>query len=146
MYQYISPINEMTDSPLNTAASVYKALAHSARLRIVAAVRDGELCVCQLTALLGLAPSTVSAHLAELKAVGLLAERREGRWVYYAIAPGDAAAIVTRVLPGLDGDPTVEADAEAVRRLRAIPVAEFCALDAGGRVRAAAPSDGSTAP
>jgi DNA-binding transcriptional ArsR family regulator len=108
----------MTDSPLNTAASVYKALAHSARLRIVAAVRDGELCVCQLTALLGLAPSTVSAHLAEL----------------------------ARVLPGLDGDPTVEADAEAVRRLRAIPVAEFCALDAGGRVRAAAPSDGSTAP
>jgi DNA-binding transcriptional ArsR family regulator len=134
----------MTDSPLLTAVSVHKALAHPARLRIVAAVRDGELCVCQLTALLDLAPSTVSAHLAELKGAGLLAERREGRWVYYAIAPGSATGMVARLIPGLDRDPTIAADAEAARRLRAIPVEEFCALDTDGRMRVAAPTHRST--
>ena len=136
----------MADSPLFSLAALHKALAHPARLRILAAVRDGELCVCQITALLALAPSTVSAHLAELKGAGLLSERREGRWVYYGLAPGDAAGIVARLIPGLDRDPTIAADADAARRLRAIPVEEFCAVDAGGRARFAAATPGSTAP
>jgi len=118
----------MADTPLSSLAAVHKALAHPARLRILAAVRDGELCVCQFTALLELAPSTVSAHLAELRNAGLLAERREGRWVYYRLAEPPSQPVAA-VLSGLDEDPTVAADAEAVRRLRAIPVEEFCALD-----------------
>lgn len=136
----------MIDSPLLAAASVHKALGHPARLRILAAVGEGELCVCQITALLELAPSTVSAHLADLRRAGLLAERRDGRWVYYGLAQSGASDTGRRWLSGLDADPTVLADAEAVRRLRAIPVDEFCALDAENRARVAAPAARMTAP
>ena len=130
----------MAGSPLSSLAALHKALAHPARLRILAAVRGGELCVCQLTALLELAPSTVSAHLAELRSAGLLAERREGRWVYYRLAEPQARPAAT-LLSGLETDPTVAADAEAVQRLRAIPVEEFCALDTQQRALAALSTD-----
>ena len=49
----------------------HKALAHPGRLRILAMLRGGPLCVCQMTAVLKLAPSTVSAHLSELRSAGL---------------------------------------------------------------------------
>ena len=49
-------------------------------------LRGGELCVCQLNAVIALAPSTISAHLAELKDAGLVAERKTGRWVHYRLA------------------------------------------------------------
>jgi len=132
----------METSPLSSLAALHKALAHPARLRILAAVRDGELCVCQLTALLELAPSTVSAHLAELRNAGLLAERREGRWVYYRLAEPQARPTAT-VLSGLEADPTAVADTEAARRLRAIPVEEFCALDSEQRTHVALRADGA---
>ncbi len=57
----------MTRSPLSNQVDRYKALGHPVRLRILAMLRDGGLCVCQITAVLGLASSTVSAHLAELR-------------------------------------------------------------------------------
>ena len=57
----------MTISKLETAVTAARALGHPARLRTVAMLRSGELCVCQITEILKLAPSTVSAHLKELK-------------------------------------------------------------------------------
>lgn len=63
-----------------------KALADENRLRALVALRGGELCVCQLIALLGLAPSTVSKHLSILRAARLVDSRKEGRWMYYRLA------------------------------------------------------------
>lgn len=62
---------------------VLKAVADATRLRALCALRGGELCVCQLTALLELAPSTVSKHLSILRSARLIENRKEGRWIYY---------------------------------------------------------------
>lgn len=65
---------------------ILKALADENRLRALCALRDGELCVCQIIALLGLAPSTVSKHLAILRSARLVDSRKEGRWIYYRLS------------------------------------------------------------
>ena len=65
---------------------VLKALADESRLRALCALRGGELCVCQLIALLDLAPSTVSKHLTILRAARLVESRKDGRWMYYRLS------------------------------------------------------------
>lgn len=65
---------------------VLKALADENRLRALLALRSGELCVCQLIALLELAPSTVSKHLSVLRAARLVDSRKDGRWMYYRLS------------------------------------------------------------
>jgi len=70
-------------SDLARSVDTHKALAHPVRQRLVAMLREGELCVCQMTAVLELAASTVSAHLADLKRAGLFAESKKGRFVSY---------------------------------------------------------------
>lgn len=69
---------------------ITKALADGTRLRILKALEHGELCVCQITDVLGLAPSTVSKHLSLLHGAGLIASRKDQRWVYYRLAGADA--------------------------------------------------------
>lgn len=117
----------MIEQPLSRLTQVHKALGHPARLRILAMLRGGELCVCQLTAVLGMAPSTVSAHLADLRLAGLVVERKEGRWVHYRLAGDPAAgAPLASVWRGLEGDPQVKSDQDVLKRLRAVPVVELC--------------------
>lgn len=53
----------MTTDTLRPLVDNLKILAHPARLRILVLLRSGELCVCEVAAVLGLAPSTVSEHL-----------------------------------------------------------------------------------
>jgi len=65
---------------------ILKALADENRLRALGALRGGELCVCQLIALLDLAPSTVSKHLTILRAARLVESRKDGRWMYYRLS------------------------------------------------------------
>lgn len=65
---------------------VLKALADENRVRLLFALRSGELCVCQLIALLDLAPSTVSKHLTILRSARLVDNRKEGRWMYYRLS------------------------------------------------------------
>jgi ArsR family transcriptional regulator len=57
------------------------------RLQVIEALGGGERCVCDLTADLGLAQSKLSFHLKVLKQAGLLADRQEGRWIYYRLRP-----------------------------------------------------------
>ena len=83
----------------------------------------GELCVCQMTAVLDLAASTVSGHLADLRAAGLVIERKEGKWVHYRLAEDPAMeAVVQSALALLTADPQVDSDAAAVRHVRRVPV------------------------
>lgn len=62
-----------------------KAISDPNRVRILMALRAGELCVCRIIELLQLAPSTVSKHLTILKQAGLIEGRKEGRWMYYRL-------------------------------------------------------------
>lgn len=126
---YISLDNEMT-KPLATTVHALKALAHPGRLRILAMLRGGELCVCQLTAVLELAASSVSAHLADLKRAGLVSERKDGRWVFHRLDESAAAApLFEPVWTAIAGDPQVEADARVLRSLRRVSVEELCRVD-----------------
>jgi len=70
---------------------IAKALSDENRVRALMMLRNGELCVCQLIEMLGLAPSTVSKHMAILYQAGLVDARKEGRWNYYRLADGDAS-------------------------------------------------------
>lgn len=131
--RYISVGSEMTKSGLSATTAAAKALAHPARLRILSMLSGGPLCVCQITAVLGSAPSTVSEHLRDLKRAGLLVEEKSGKFVSHRLAPSpDAARWRDMVRHGLDGDPVALADAALVARLRRIPVEEFAAT--GGRI------------
>jgi DNA-binding transcriptional ArsR family regulator len=117
-------------NPLGSTVDVLKALGHPVRLRLVAMLRGGELCVCQMTAVLELAASTVSAHLTDLKRAGLVEERKDGRWVFHRLA-GDAAAAshLQPVWSSLARDPQIESDARLLRELRRVPVEDLCRVD-----------------
>ena len=85
--------------------SVLKALADENRVRALMALGPQELCVCQIVELLGLAPSTVSKHMAILKQARLVDSRKQGRWMFYRLAKRDApvearkiAALVSQLL------------------------------------------------
>jgi DNA-binding transcriptional ArsR family regulator len=97
------------------------ALADSNRVRAVAACLSGELCVCQITELLGLAPSTVSKHLSILKQAGLLESRKEARWMYYRVPGEEASAIVQEALNFIKRSLAKDRQiAEDIRRLKQI--------------------------
>ena len=67
---------------------LFKALADDTRLRcLLLILREGELCVCELTAALDDIQPKISRHLAQLRRVGLLLDRRQGQWVYYRVNP-----------------------------------------------------------
>ena len=67
------------------------ALADESRVRILMFMKKNELCVCQIVALLRLAPSTVSKHLAILEQAGLVESRKQERWVYYRLSDKTAS-------------------------------------------------------
>ena len=67
---------------------VFKALADDTRARIALLIeRETELCVCELTAALDLSQPKISRHLAQLRAANMLADRRQGQWVFYRLHP-----------------------------------------------------------
>jgi ArsR family transcriptional regulator len=117
----------MMNADLESSVAAARALGHPARLRTVAMLRSGELCVCQITEVLKLAPSTVSAHLKELKQAGLVAERKVGRWVYFGLAENEhSRSWIDAALSSPVDDPQLEADRRLVAELRELPVEDLC--------------------
>jgi ArsR family transcriptional regulator len=74
-------------------ARLFHALADETRLRILEQLADGEQCVCDLTGALEAGQSRLSFHLKTLKDAGILRDRREGRWIYYALDPETLAEL-----------------------------------------------------
>ena len=70
-----------------TARSVdlFHALSDETRLEIIAMLRSGERCVCDLTEALDAAQSRLSFHLKVLKDAGIVRDRKDGRWVHYEL-------------------------------------------------------------
>jgi ArsR family transcriptional regulator len=87
------------------SARLFHALSDETRLSILERLRLGERCVCELTDALDAAQSRLSFHLKVLKDAGLIADRREGRWMYYALNQ-DALAEVTELVEALASAPT----------------------------------------
>jgi ArsR family transcriptional regulator, arsenate/arsenite/antimonite-responsive transcriptional repressor len=100
-----------------------KALAHPARLRILAMLQPGELCVCQMSTILQLAASTVSGHLNDLRRSELVIERKEGKMVYYALdADSPFAGWRRHALDLVQDDVQVRHDAALIDKVRAVPI------------------------
>ena len=78
---------------LSRAAQLFHALSDATRLDILEVLRGGERCVCDLMAGLDAAQSRLSFHLRVLKDAGLVTDRKEGRWSYYAIQPEALAEV-----------------------------------------------------
>ncbi|TYT62484.1 ArsR/SmtB family transcription factor [Natrialba swarupiae] len=74
------------DDAVATQATVFGALANEHRIRLLEALREGELCGCELQVVLEAPQSTVASHLRTLREAGLVKSRKNGRWTYYRIA------------------------------------------------------------
>ena len=115
---------------LETFETVAKAVADPSRVRILKLLERGELCVCQVTAILDLAPATVSKHLASLKAAGLVQQRRDGKWIYYRRAEREFNPYSQHFLAFigelLNDDPTVTEDLRVLAMVNAVPLQVLC--------------------
>ena len=110
--------------------AITKALSDLSRVRILLALRCRELCVCQITELFGFAPSTMSKHLSILHQGGLIASRKEERWVYYRL-PDETAPVKVRealdwVEKSLGKSGEAIADAKRLKAILKMDAQEIC--------------------
>jgi len=109
---------------------VSRSIADPTRVRILKMLEPGELCVCQITAILGLAPATVSKHLSLLKLAGLLSQRKDGRWVFYRLSKHDnnpyAPPVLGLMQDILDDDPVIAEDRTRLDTVNSVPLEKLC--------------------
>jgi len=112
--------------------SITKSLADESRLRILMSLDGRELCVCQITELLGLAPSTVSKHMAILTQARLVENRKDGRWRYYRLAGDEATSevldAIAWVRSSVSNAPRIRQDAEILEEMLKIGPEELCRM------------------
>jgi len=110
--------------------SVMKAIADPTRVRILKILEGGEMCVCQIIAILSLGQSTVSKHLFLLRAAGLIKDRRDRKWVHYSLSRGNDSPYAARMLLNLRGwlneDPVIAKDRGRSAMARAIGPLAIC--------------------
>jgi ArsR family transcriptional regulator, arsenate/arsenite/antimonite-responsive transcriptional repressor len=91
----------------------FQALGDNTRLRLLNLMGDQEICVCYFVEILGQPQPKISRHLAYLRGAGIVAARREGKWMHYRIVvpsnPG-AAQILHQTLAWLSEERTMQAD------------------------------------
>jgi ArsR family transcriptional regulator, arsenate/arsenite/antimonite-responsive transcriptional repressor len=109
---------------------ITKALADPNRVRVVLALKRQELCVCQISELFQLAPSTISKHLSILHHARLIESRKTERWVYYRL-PGKEAPVAVReaidwVQKSLAKSPEAEADRRKLDKILKIAPTTIC--------------------
>jgi ArsR family transcriptional regulator len=92
---------------------LFRALADSTRLRLLNLIADREICVCYFVEILNMSQPKVSRHLAYLRRAGIVASRREGKWMHYRLViPKDqaAAGILGETLKHLKQRPEMHKD------------------------------------
>lgn len=98
---------------------LFRALGDETRVRIVALLTHGELCVCHIEAALGLSQPNVSRQMGVLRSAGVVAPRREGNWIYYRIADQEDPEC-RRVLSAIKSFAAHETLRKDVNRLRTV--------------------------
>ncbi len=112
---------------LDTLEAVGGALGHKGRLRILALLRETDLYVCQMRAVLGLAASTVSVHLAILRRGGLVTEQKQGRFVQYGLTDDEPlGSLVREILHLVKEDRQVIEDVRLLEAVRRQPLDRLC--------------------
>src|SRR5579862_4996012 len=93
---------------------LFRALADRTRLRLLNLIAGREICVCYFVEILGISQPKISRHLAYLRRAGIVASRREGKWMHYRLAIPKyeaAAGILTQTLKHLRARPDMHRDA-----------------------------------
>lgn len=106
-------------------AGLFAALADPTRLRLLNLMAGREVCVCFFVEILGQGQPKISRHLAYLRKAGIVAARRQGKWMHYSIcAPADAAAasILDAVLASFGGDQQMQTDLAKLDRACCAPL------------------------
>ena len=110
--------------------SITKALSDGNRVRILKLLEGRELCVCQIIAVIGNAPSTISKHLSILRSAGLVEDRKDGRWVYYRLPNKTESPAVQPVLrwtrKRLNDDRVVVDDRRRLAQVLKMDPSELC--------------------
>lgn len=95
----------------------FAALADRTRLRLLNLVANGEVCVCFFVEVLGEPQPKISRHLAVLRAAGLVAARRDGKWMHYRLtSPESLSPLLTNVIETVRTDPDMVRDRAALAR------------------------------
>jgi len=103
---------------------LFKSLADRTRLRLLNLMSDGEVCVCYFVEVLGASQPKISRHLAYLRRAGIVAARREGKWMHYRMTrPADhfAANVLADVQLWLANEPQMQADRERLLKVCRAP-------------------------
>lgn len=111
---------------------ITKALSDQNRVRILSALNGRELCVCQLVALLKLAPSTVSKHIAILRNADMVESRKEGLLVYYFLPKAQnemLTGILNWLFDSLKTDKIIQQDNAEIEEIVKKSPSEICALN-----------------
>ena len=108
-----------------------KAFTEPTRIRVISALRQGELCVCELCDALSVVQSTLSTHLQYLRQAGLVDTRQDGKWVYYSLSKefahmADALWKLHRA--ELENDPQLRRDAAFLKKRLALREEGSCCL------------------
>jgi len=110
--------------------NITKALSDESRVRTLMFLRGGELCVCQIIEMLGLAPSTVSKHMAILVQAGLVERRKNGKWHYYRLSGEEASVLVQDAMKwaqiALVKSPVVSEDAKRLKVVMKKDIKALC--------------------
>jgi len=119
---------------MHQVSQVAKALGDPNRLRIIFALAGRELCVCQITELLGLAPSTISKHMYILRQAQLVTCRKQGRWIHYRLigrgGPKPAADAIKWIRTSLANDPQILRDAKRLQKILRMDPEKLCSRQA----------------
>ncbi|MBP2678641.1 MAG: putative Transcriptional regulator [Deltaproteobacteria bacterium] len=109
---------------------VMKSVADPTRVRILKLLEAGEMCVCQIVAVLELNQSTISKHLFLLKMAGLVRERQQKKWVHYSLDGSEGMPYARKMLATLKGwlndDPVMERDRKREALAREIGPVDIC--------------------
>jgi len=110
---------------------LFRALCDETRLRCLLLLQaEGELCVCELTYALDTAQPKVSRHLAVLREIGLVADRRQGQWVYYRLhdeLPDWIRDVMSAAGRGAEGEALFVTDRQVLAAMPGRPAGRCCA-------------------
>jgi len=106
---------------VRSVSRLFRALGDETRVRIVALLSHGELCVCHIEEALGLQQSTASRQLGVLRAAGVVEPRRSKSWVYYRLAPQTdelCKRLLRELSRGFAREETLRRDVERLLRVK----------------------------
>ena len=89
--------SKVNDQPARRQSGIFKALSDPTRIRMVRLLNIREMCVCEIMTALDLTQATASHHLNILENAGLLKDKREGKWIFYALTNSEIPKLISKI-------------------------------------------------